>query len=58
MAKEISTKIIEYSGEKEKKYDEWYMNSMAIARSKGWVKTTVTGFVADDDEKKRLRQQE
>ena len=54
MTKEISAKIIECSGEKEEEYDEWCMKSMAIARSKGWFEATETGFVADDDAKKKI----
>ena len=54
MAKEISTKIILYSGEKEEECDEWIMKSLAIARSKGWYEATETGFVADDDAKKKI----
>ena len=54
MTKEISTKIIEYSGEKEDEYDMWFAKSMAIARSKGWYEATEAGFTADNDEKKKI----
>ena len=54
MTKEISAKIIEYSGEKEDEYDMWFAKSMAIARSKEWYEATQEGFAADTDEKKKI----
>ena len=54
MTKETSKKMLACSGEKEEEYDEWFMKSMAIARSKGWFEATETGFIADDNAKKKI----
>ena len=54
MNKEVNTKTILYSGEKEEKCDEQFMKNMAIARSKGQHEATEESFEAKDDAKKKI----